>query len=73
MRKRLILSFSSVIIATSLAVGPAFSIGGGGGDSRPVPSCKRGQVWDKNNGSASPSGKVRSTMTASMRPAAHWR
>ena len=48
MRKRLILSFSSVIIATSLAVEPAFSIGGGGGDSRPVPSCKRGQVWDKN-------------------------
>ena len=48
MQKRLILSFSSVIIATSLAVGPAFAIGGGGGDSRPVPSCKRGQVWDKN-------------------------
>jgi tetratricopeptide (TPR) repeat protein len=48
MRARLIVSLASLLVATPLLLGPAFSAGGAGsGDSDPVPTCKKGKVWDK--------------------------
>ncbi len=45
MQTRLITSLASLLVAAPLLVAPAFSAGGGGGDS--VPQCKRGEVYDK--------------------------
>jgi tetratricopeptide (TPR) repeat protein len=49
MRARLIVSLASLLIATPLALGLAYSAGDGGGssDSQPIPTCKRGKAWDK--------------------------
>ena len=48
MRARLIVSLASLLVAAPLVLGPAFSMGDGGGmDSDPVPTCKKGKVWNK--------------------------
>jgi tetratricopeptide (TPR) repeat protein len=52
MQARLIVTLASLLVAAPLAIGPALSAGGGGGGGggggNPVPTCKRGEVWDKN-------------------------
>jgi tetratricopeptide (TPR) repeat protein len=47
MRTRLIVSLATMLVAAPLLVAPAFSAGGGGG-AEPTPTCKKGQVYDKN-------------------------
>ncbi len=60
MQRRLIVSLATLLIAAPLALGPALAAGGGGGGGggnggsgggsnggSPIPTCKRGLVWDK--------------------------
>src|SRR5262249_8828304 len=48
MRTRLIVAAASLLVAAPLLLGPAFPMGdGGSSDSDPIPSCKKGQVWNK--------------------------
>jgi Tetratricopeptide repeat len=57
MKARLIVSLATLLVSVPLVFAPALSAGGGGGGGtggssggggNPVPTCKRGQVWDKN-------------------------
>lgn len=45
MRTRMALSLASLFVAAPLLLAPAYAAGGGGGD--PVPTCRKGQVYDK--------------------------
>lgn len=58
MRMKLIAGLASLSFILPLAAVPAFSAGGGGGSDE-TPTCKKGEVWDKNQGKCVMAGKVR--------------